>query len=162
GRQVDAVIAVGDGAISFARRHRDVFANAPIVAVGQTTALETSDDLTGSRWHSSNGDMLRLVLQLLPATERIYLVDGALQPHDDLEATFKQDVAALGRYLKVEYLLDLPIADLVERLKSIPPRSVVYFRNQTMLDRSTTIDLRDGLAAVLGASPAPVFSFTGQ
>ena len=162
GRRVDALIAISDGAVSFARQHRDIFANAPIVAVAQTTPLDAGDDLTGLRWHSSNGDMLRLVLRLLPDTERIYLVDGALQPHEDLEAAFGDDVAALGRHLDVEYLLDLPIRDLVERLKRIPSRSVVCFRNQTMRDRSTTIDLRDGLAEVLRVSPVPVFSFTGQ
>ena len=54
------------------------------------------------------------------------------------------------------------MADLVARVKAIPDRSVVFFVRQTIWDRTTSVDQREGLAQVVGASPVPIFSFAAE
>ncbi len=161
-KKIDVAIAVTDAAVAFARKNRDIF-NAPIVAFVTAGKLEPGEDyVTGLRGKLAIGETLDLALRLLPATEHIFVVDGALQNSGDAEAEFKRHIQSIDRPLDVVYLRDLPMNELIDRIKAIPDRSIVYFVKQMMWDGSTSIDVREGLEQVVRASPAPIFSLTSE
>ena len=161
-KKIDVAIAVTDAAVAFARKNRDIF-NAPIVAFVTAGKLESGEDyVTGLRGKLAIGETLDLALRLLPATEHIFVVDGALQNSGDAEAEFRRHIQSIDRPLEVVYLRDLPMNELIDRIKAIPDRSIVYFVKQMMWDVSTSIDVREGLEQVVRASPAPIFSLTSE
>jgi PAS domain S-box-containing protein len=161
-KKIDVAITVTDLAAEFAWRNRDIF-KAPIVAYVTDRKLETGkEDVTGLRGSLALGDTLDLALRLLPSTEHVFVVDGAVDNTSAAEAELRRLVGALDRPLELVYLRDLPMAELIERLNAVPDRSVVYFVRQTMLDRTTTMDVREGFEEVLRASPAPVFTATSE
>ena len=161
-KKIDVAIAVTDSAAEFAWQNRDIF-KAPIVAIVTDGKLAAGkEDVTGLTGRLAVGETLDLALRLLPSTEHVFVVDGAVNNTSATEAEFKRLMRALDRPIELVYLRDLPMAELIERLKAIPDRSIVYFVRQTMLDRSTTIDVREGFEEVVRASPAPVFSVTSE
>jgi PAS domain S-box-containing protein len=161
-KKIDVAIAVTDLAAEFAWRNRDIF-KAPIVAFVVDRALEAgNEDVTGLRGRLALAETLDLALRLLPSTEHVFVVDGAVDNTSATEAEFKRLMRALDRPIELVYLRDLPLVDLIERLKTLPDRSIVYFVRQTMLDRTTTIDLREGFEAVVRASSAPIFSVPSE
>jgi PAS domain S-box-containing protein len=163
GRRIDVVIAVADAAVTFARQNRDVFGKAPIVAMAPMTRVDPGeDDVTGLQGALAIRETLGLALQLLPATERVFVVDGVLQRPEHVEEEVRRQFDAIDQHVGLEFLRDLPMADLVARLKGVPDRSIVLFLRQTMWDRTTSVDQREGLAQVVAASPVPIFSLAAE
>lgn len=162
GKKIDVAIAVTDLAVAFARQNREIF-NAPIVGFVSAGRLDAGEDgITGLRAKLAVRETLDLALTLLPATEHVFVVDGAAQNSGDVEGEFRRHTESIDRPLDLVYLRDLPMVELLERIRAVPDRSIVYFVRQTMWDRATTIDVREGLEEVVRASPAPIFSLTSE
>jgi signal transduction histidine kinase len=158
GVKIDAVIAVHEEATAFARQNRDVFGYAPIVALIPADSVGADEEgITGLQTPSAIGSTVELAMQVQPATRCVYVVAGLAARADDVEADVRRQIARLDRPLELVYLRDLPMPDLLDRVRAIPDRSIVLFVGQTISDRTGTLDPRESLAAVAGASPAPIF-----
>ena len=162
-RNLDVVIAVTDTALAFVRQNPDVFPGVPTVALVTRASLHAGEaDVTGLQMELGIRDTLNLALRLDPAIVRVFVVDGVLHNTGDIEAEVRRQVEGLERPLELVYLRDLPLADLIARIKAIPERSIVFFVRQAMWDRATTLDSREGLAQVVRASPVPIYTFTTE
>jgi signal transduction histidine kinase len=158
GLKMDVVVAVHEKATAFARQHRDVFGYAPIVALLPAGSVAAGEDgITGLQTPPAIGSTVELAMQVQPATQCVYVVVGLAGQADDVEAELTRQVAALDRPLELVYLRDLPMPELLDRVRAIPDRSIVLFVGQTIPDRAGNLDPRESLAAVAGASAAPVF-----
>ena len=92
-RKIDVVIAVADAAVAFARQNRDVFGNAPIVALVPVTRIDPGEDeVTGLQGALAIRETIDLALNLLPDTERVFVVDGVPRRADHLEEEFRRQV----------------------------------------------------------------------
>jgi signal transduction histidine kinase len=160
-RKPDVIIAVTDTALAFLRRNPDVFPEVPIVTIVTRESLEAgASDVTGLQQQVAIRDTLAFALNLEPATERVFVVDGALYNSGDIEAEVRRQVEALDRRLDLVYLRNLPMVELIARIEAIPDRSILLFVRQVMWDRATPLDLREGIRRVAQASPVPTFALT--
>jgi signal transduction histidine kinase len=163
GRKPDVIIAVLDTALAFLRQNPDVFPDVPIVALVTRESLEgDASDVTGLQQQLAIRDTLAFALNLEPATERVFVVDGALYNTGDIEAEVTRQVEALDQRLDLVYLRDLPMMDLIARIEAIPERSILLFVRQVMWDRVTPLDLREGIRRVNQASPVPMFALSSE
>ena len=159
GRKIDVIVARGFSSLSFARRHRGLFGNPPIVATvsapGQLDPRDNVIGLQGGLWVS---DTISLAQALLPETRTVYVIDGTNDTDSDIEESVRRQVREWHSDFTLVYLRNLTMTDLVARLHVIPPHSMVVFVRQLVGATPSSIDDTEGLAQVLRASPVPVFT----
>jgi PAS domain S-box-containing protein len=159
GRKIDVIVATGFGPLSFARQHRGLFGNPPIVttvsAPGQLDSNRNIIGLQGGFWV---GETISLAKQLLPDTRAVYVIDGTPGNDGDIELAVRHQWRQRHSDLTLVYLRDLVLDDLVARLEAIPPHSIVVFIRQAIRTPTQNLDLAEGLTRVLAASRVPVFS----
>jgi PAS domain S-box-containing protein len=157
--RIDVIVAVGTRAFAFAKANRNLFGNPAIVAVlsagGQMAEAGATTGLQGGGWIDGTID---LALRVRPETRFVYVVDGSRDRSGSLQAEFERQVSARGERVKLVYLRDLPIDDLVRRVAAIRPDGIVIFLRQTMRTETEDLDPFDGLSRVVAAAPVPVFS----
>jgi len=158
-RKIDVIVAQGFRPLIFAREHRDLFGNPPIVTtVAQPGQLNSSENIIGLQGGFWAGDTIALARQLLPDTQHVYVIDSTIDNNGDIERQVRRQWSERHSSLTLDYLRDLTLADLVARLARLPEHSVVVFIRQTIRTPSQSIEQSDALTQVLRASPAPVFS----
>ena len=159
-RPIDVLVVVGTRALEFARANRVIFGNPAIVAsVPGPGVIGAADDenitgLHGGGWISGTVD---LALGLRPNTRRLVVIDGSRTNNGEIQTEVERQMKArVG--LELEYLRDLPLDALMERVGRIPGESIVLFVRQTIRDASQNLDSLEALSQVVRVSPAPVFS----
>ena len=156
-RKIDAVIAVWDRALNYMLTHRDeLFPDAPVAAVVARPRAFGPDSQVAQ---VTAGDRAlataRLALTFHPTTRKIFVIDGTLQSNDDVQQEFTDELKPLASQIRVEFLRDLPLTELLERVKSLPDDSVLLFVRQTMRSRTQSMPQRDALEQVVQRGPRP-------
>ena len=168
-RKIDVIVAQSMRGLTFARQHRALFGNPPIVTtVAPAGVLNPADNIIGLQGGFWIEGTLALATKLLPDTRAVYVIDGIRNGTGDMEAEVRRQWQAQARYrdLSLVYLRNLDLSDVVSRLAAVPRHSIVLLVRQTMRTRSQDVDRFESLAQVLRASPVPVFTqiedFIGQ
>ncbi len=160
-RQIDVIIAIGTPAFDFARHHREMFATPPIVAaVSPAGDIERTANITGLHAGPvvSIPGMLDLALALRPDTCCLVVIDGIRGNTGAFETEVKRRWNENNRGLRLVYLRDLPLNDLLSRLATVPEQSMVFLARQTIRNQSEDVDQFEALAQIVSASRVPVFS----
>ncbi|HKE83641.1 MAG TPA: ATP-binding protein [Vicinamibacterales bacterium] len=158
-RAIDVIVAQGVDAFTFARENRALFGNPPIVTiVAPSGHLNLKDNVTGLQGGFWINGTFNLALALRPATEWVYVVDGARENSNHIQVEVERQLKDHHPRLGLVYLRDLPLSEVVSRIAAIPERSVVFFVKQTMRTWSQDVDQQEALAQVVRASRVPVFS----
>jgi signal transduction histidine kinase len=158
-RKIDVIVAQGIRPLTFARENRELFGDPPIVTtVAPAGELDTSDNIIGLQGGFWIDGTIDLAQTLLPDTCCVFVVDGTRDNNGDVEAEVRRRWKDRNRRLRLVYLRDLVLRDLLSRIAAIPEHSVVLFVRQTMRNRLQDLDEFEGLAHVLAASPVPVFT----
>jgi PAS domain S-box-containing protein len=159
GRKIDVIVATGFAPLTFAREHRSLFGNPPIVTTVSTPGqLDSRDRVVGLQGGFWVGETISLAKQLLPDTRAVYVVDGTSVNDGDIERAVRSQWRARHTDLTLEYLRDLTLADLLARLKAVPQHSIVVFIRQTIRTASQSLDQSDALTEVLRTTRVPVFT----
>jgi hypothetical protein len=159
GRNLDVIVAQGMGPLTFARENRALFGNPPIVAtVSPPGQIDSNDDITGLQGGFWIRGTIDLAMALRPDTRNVIVIDGAHDNNSELQADIERQVQARGDGLTVLYLRDLPLADVIAKVEDAPPRSIVLFVRQSMLDDEADVDPFEALEQIANVSPAPIFS----
>jgi PAS domain S-box-containing protein len=159
GRKIDVIVATGFGPLSFARQHRGLFGNPPIVTtVSASGHLDSNDNVVGLQGGFWVGQTISLAKQLLPDTRAVYVIDGTPANDGDIELAVRHQWRERHSDLTLVYLRDLVLDDLMARLQAIPPHSIVVFIRQAIRTPSQNLESTEALTRVLRASPVPVFS----
>jgi PAS domain S-box-containing protein len=159
GRKIDVIVARGYSALSFARQHRELFGNPPIVAtVSSPGQLDPNNNVIGLQGGFWVSDTISLAKTLLPETRTVYVIDGTNENDSDIEESIRRQVREQHSDFMLVYLRNLTMTDLVARLRMIPPHSMVVFVRQSVGATRSSLDDTEGLAEVLRASPVPVFT----
>ena len=160
-RRIDVLVAIDAPALTFARQHRAMFGSPPIVAVvSQAGQLDMSDDITGLQagpaiWMDG---MMELVTAVGPDTCCVYVIDGVRGNTGELAAEVQRRWQERHSHVRLIYLRDLPMADLVPRIAAVPEQAIVLLARQTLRTPSEDIDPLEALSAIVAASPVPVLS----
>ena len=160
GRQFDVLIAMGDVPLEFLSGSRDrLFAGTPLVYFSDRAdgAVPKHPNATGVIARADLAATVALAKALQPNTENVFVIAGA--GTEAMLATARSQLRQFESTMSVNYLVALKTADLEARLKTLPPRSIVYY---LVVDRDGAGEIfhpLDYLRRVTATSNAPVYSW---
>ena len=160
GRPIDLVIAVADPALEFVLEHRaELFPDAPIVysGVGNPAAFSGSvpGSITGVLRSTAYPETLRLILELHPSTERVFVV--ATSADSETAARVRDALREASPQVPLTFLEDRTVDSLLASVKAIPSGSVLLFITYSRADLGSATGMADIVPLVTAASPVPVY-----
>jgi signal transduction histidine kinase len=131
-QKIDAVVATPDPALEFLLRYRsDLFTNSPIVFVAvrrpPRNVLAAGPGLTGIIRANTHRKTLDLALKLQPETQEVFVISGTPELDKRFEAVAREELSGYEKKVRITYLTDLPVGELVSRVKDLPPRSIILY-----------------------------------
>ena len=162
-RKPDVIISVGPSALQFLQQvHKTAFYGIPLIfclpagTVPGSPMLES--DSTGVENDISAGATLEAALRLQPDTEHVFVVGGQGNFDKQQQVAIRDQLKPFASRLDIVYLTSMAMADLLERLRHLPPRSVVVFTTVAQDATGQRFKSNESGPLVVGASNAPVFS----
>ena len=131
-QKIDVVVATPDPSLEFLLRNRsNLFSNSPIVFVAvkrpPREVLAAGPGLTGIIRANTYRKTLDLALKLQPETQELYVISGTPERDKRFEITAREELAGYEKRVRINYLTDLPVNDLLNRVKALPPRSIILY-----------------------------------
>ena len=160
GRKIDVVVAVLDPALIFLMRHRDqLFTGVPVVGVLAKKANPPIDfPLAGGVLLGTQmKNRVDVPLALQPTLRHLFVVEGALENTGHTEAQLREQFKPFEGHLALIYLRDLPLPEVIARVRAAPPDSAVLFVRQLRGTGSEATDQLQALSRRVRASPVPVY-----
>lgn len=162
-RKLDAVIVWGPTAQRFLADHWDTLNPPRVIGVeltprGQESLRARAPDALMVRANDDYGGALRVALQASQA-RRLALIGESMG--DSGQARLRDTLAgweAQAKGLVLENLFNLPLDQVVERVKNLPPDSVVYYTPVFHGEHGRALRPVEALARIAAASPVPLFS----
>lgn len=163
GQKIDAVVATPDPALDFLlKRRADLFSDSPIVFVAvrrpPKEVLEAGPGLTGIIRANTYRKTLDLALNLHPETEELFVISGTPEQDKRFETVARQELAGYERRLRITYLTDLPVSDLVNRVKQVPQRSIIlYVWQRSAVEADKELQTIQILEKIRQSTAAPIY-----
>jgi PAS domain S-box-containing protein len=133
GRQkIDLLIPLGDLAFSFLKTHGNaLFPGSPMVfcavAKQQVEALKPPPNCTGVvAWVDVQGT-LAAATKLQPEARRVAVVGGTSKTDRAFQQIAREALRPYEGQLEVTFLTDLPLAEVLQRLSSLPSQTLVIY-----------------------------------
>ena len=131
-QKIDLLIPVGDLAFSFLQDHGNaLFPGSPIifcaVAKQQMETLKPPPNSSGVvAWIDVRGT-LAAALRLQPGTRRVVLVGGTSKTDRVFRQIAREALRPHEGQLEATFLTDLPMAEVLQRVSSLPPQTLVIY-----------------------------------
>lgn len=162
--QPNVIITVGPSPLNFMKEaHQTAFPGVPIIfclpngPLAGAPALDA--DFTGVENGMAPMQTLEAALRLQQGTEHVVVVGGTADFDRQQEAIVKNQLKIYQSRLDISYLTNLATADLLERLRHLPNRTIVLF---TAIGEDATgtrfVSGAESGPMVAAAASAPVFS----
>ena len=161
-RKPDVIFAVGPVSLKFVATLYDKFDGTPIIFCaiwgGLPDQLRHGMPFTGVLAQLHPEETLNAALHFLPGTKHVVVVGGVGKFDEGFEAIAKQSFHNYESKLDFQYLFDLTMPALLERLKHLPSDTIVY---HTAISQDAAgerfIDSAQSIPMVASAANAPVF-----
>jgi signal transduction histidine kinase len=157
----DLVIAIQDMAVQFVEAERGrLFGDTPVVFVTNIAPPLRRPNSTGFVNGREFAGTLKLIRELQPDLEQLFIVSGASQGDQEYEGVVRRQLQPFVGSLKVTYLAGLPTGDLTKRLAKLPPHSAVYYIVVDQDGSGQRFHPLEYLDVVVGAANAPTYCWT--
>ena len=162
-QKIDAVVATPDPALDFLLRYRsDLFPNSPIVFVAvkrpPPEVLAAGPGLTGIIRANTYRKTLDLALKLQPETQELYVISGTPERDKRFENSAREELAGYEKRVRIAYLTDLPVNELVERVKELPPHSIIlYVWQRSAIESEKTLQTFEILEKIKQTASVPIY-----
>ena len=162
-RKPDVIITVGPSPLKFMQEvHQKDFPGVPIVFClpnrGMPGAPALDSDFTGVENDMAPAKTLETALRLQPGTEHVVVIGGVSDIDRQQVASVKAELNAFTDHLDITYMTDLAMPDLLERLRHLPPHTLVLFTAVSQDAAGTRFKSNETGPLVAAAANAPVFS----
>ena len=129
-RPPDVVITLGSSPLRFlVDSHKTSFKDVPVLFGGLSGAplkdVNLDSQFTGVWDRVEPTETLEVALRLQPDTKHVVVVGGMDAFDLELEGWFRERLHSYESKLDFTYLTDLPMAQLLERLRKLPPHTIV-------------------------------------
>jgi len=166
-RRMDVVIANGHACLDFLLEFRGtLFSDTPIVfsTIKKPAFDEAASGAgaTGIVYMQSQRATLDLALTLHPDTRQVFVISGTTAHDKQLESETRRQLEGYEHRLAVTYLTDLPLAELVTRVRTLPQRSIILYLWQQMVTEQSTVESPEVLAAVVNSARVPIYGLTSS
>ena len=163
GREPDAIVAVGSSPLELlAESHEGFLATTPVIFCGSTQEMlgprKLDSRFTGVWGVVEPAKTLEAALKLQPGTRHVVVVGGIGEYDRYIEAIARKSLRSFESRFEFTYLTDLDMPTLLERLRRLPPRTIIYYTS-IMEDAAGNefVDATQSVPLVVGAANAPVF-----
>ena len=162
-QKIDAVVATPDRALDFLRRYRtDLFPNSPIVFVAVSRpapeVLAAGAGLTGIIRANTYRKTLDLALNLQPETQEVFVVSGTPELDKRFETVAREELAGYEKRFRISYLTDLPVNELLNRVKELPQHSIIlYVWQRSAIESEKTLQTYQVLEKIRQSSSVPIY-----
>jgi signal transduction histidine kinase len=161
------VVAVMEPALTFLLSHRDeIFPGIPIVFCGLDEKLLGErffpEDITGVFLKREFAPTVEIAARIHPETERFVVVAGTSAFDKQLLTQAQEEFQPLEKRFAFTYLTDLPLAELLTRLSTLPPKTVVLYTTMFRDGAGQAYVPHDVAERISAAANAPVYGFLDQ
>ena len=161
-RKIDVLFCWGLGSLEFLLTYRnDLFPDTPIVYYASTIEAVRhlpAPPLTGVLNLDAYERTLELALSLHPDTTEVFLVSGTVNHDKSIEREASPQVAKFQNRVRVTYLTDLPLEQLLATVRSLPRRSIILYSRQAHEDPARVLQPLDFLDPISRVASVPVYS----
>ncbi|GEM_PF-687397 len=166
GKKIDALIALSGASLNFLFKHRnDLFPETPIVFhanSGAQVGKLAEAGLTGVVVDSAYRNTLDLALKLHPATEQALIITATPERDKKLEAQLRQELKEFEGRVALNYLTDLPLDELIARVKTASERSIILYVRYSPDVLGGTLNSYNVLALVAESGRVPIYVAAGS
>lgn len=160
--RVDVVVAITKTALDFFLRHgQDIWPGARVVYAGYPgEEVEPSDLPPGGATVLGTQAVeatLALATRMQPDARRVVVVAGSSALDASFERLARDALATRYPHLQHEFLVGLPLPELVGKVGGLPPDTIVLYLSQFRDRSGTPLTPREVLRTFSQASAAPVY-----
>ena len=160
--RIGLIIALGPESLHFSVEMRDAhWPDTPIsfaaVSPEGAEAFARVPAVAGVPWEHDTVGTIALARTLFPDTERVVLVAGGSRDDRHLTDRAHAALTASGSQLQVQELVGLPLEDMLERLRTLPERTVVLGLGFQRDATPRRLDARQVIQTAMGVSNRPFF-----
>jgi signal transduction histidine kinase len=157
GLKFDVVILANEIPLDIVQRaQREVFPNTPIVFFSSSGDVRPSNS-TGVVNTLDLADTVALATQLQPDVRNVFVIGDADSGSPPYTTVARQQLQRFASRLKVTYLEGLTTPDLEQRLRTLPPHSIVYYLSVGHDGAGRVFHPLEYLDVVVAAANAPVY-----
>ena len=160
GTRVDLLILIGEVAIDFMSRNRNVlFDGTPAVFYSLNPSQSRPANSTGLINTLNFGPSIDLALALQPDLKHVYVVSGATPSDRDYENQARAEFQPFEGRVAFTYFSGLVTTDLEQRLRALPPHSAVYYVVVRQDGAGEQFQVMASLSRVAAVANAPTYSW---
>jgi signal transduction histidine kinase len=162
----DVIVAFGPQVVEFLRHSPgSFFPGTPVVfcsLFAPPDGVPAPDlELTGAWSRLDPAMTLSVAQELVPGTEHVAVVGGASTFDRAIEGIVSTGLQSFDPKLDVQYLTSLEMSKLLEKLRNLPPHTIVLFTSLFQDGAGTRfVSATAALPLIAGASNAPVFGMS--
>ncbi len=161
-RSVDLVIAGGLESLEFLLSHRDsLFPDSPLmytcIESERVEADKSLANLPGVQMRVDPVSTFELAKALQPDAKRLFVITGGSNYDHLWKIKAQQRLSAYQRKFQIEYLSGLPLEELLQRVRQIPPEAIVLFLLYMQDGNGQHLFSPEVLQQVAERSAAPVY-----
>ena len=163
---IDVVVPYASPPLEFLFKYRgDLFPHTPIVFAAtnypSAAQLEVGAGATGIVFVNTYRKTLDLALKLHPGTERVFIVSGTMAHDNAYETMARGQLKGYESKAAITYLTDLPLEELMVRIKNLPERSIVlYVWQQARNDQGKLLESQDLLKLIAPLARVPLYGMS--
>ena len=162
----DVVVAQSEASLDFFIKHKDdLFPQVPMVfysgARPSPATLAALPNVTGVVVFGGFKKTLDSALAIHPETEQLFVISGSLERDKRFETTARPELKDYEARIKINYLTDLPPAELRARVAQLPARSLILYVWQQALDeQGKLLESADVLSSIARITPVPIYGLS--
>jgi PAS domain S-box-containing protein len=158
------IVAAGMRALQFIRQCRGTsLPDVPVVFGGiraSTYQPAKGHPEYGVTMELSTRPTVELMLKLQPNLKEVVLVSGASFMDGRIEAAARAELEPLEARVRLRYWSGLPLPDLLNRVRKLPPDSAIYFLSFFSDGRGLNYTSNQVVRQLSNASAMPVYGFS--
>ena len=165
--KIDVIIALSPTVLRFLLKYRsELFPDTPIVfhTSSRAHAIEQANTagLSGVVVDRAYRNTLDLALRLRPDTKQAFVITGTPERNGKLETEVREELKEIeekyeGR-VKITYLTDLPLEELIARVKSAPHNSFILYVSYSQDALNRAVGPLEALSIIANSARVPVYS----
>ena len=164
-RKLSVVVAVYAPALDFLADPKDPpFPGVPIAASLARYPERVPPGVAFTWSDNAVSETLRAALTLRPGARRIAVIDSGPEPtaRDLLASEMAKQIESVGSGLPVDMLRNLPLDEVLERVRALPSDTIILMARQTLGRGGVPIGAVAAFREIAAAAPAPAFVTAGQ
>lgn len=158
------IVAAGTRSLQFVRQYRGKgLPDVPVVSGGLRASLFGAGEGPaeyGVTMELATRPTVELMLRLHTDLEEVVVISGASFMDGRIESATRAELAPLGERVRLRYWSGLPLPDLLNRVRKLPPRTAVFFLSYFSDGRGVVYTSNQVARQVCNASPVPVYGFS--